>query len=146
MLLDRLKQRILEATKARDAVVRDVLRLALGEAQTAEANSGKPIDDAMVAAVAKKIIKSNHESIAAAGEGERADVLRREIEALSELLPKTMSVDEIVAALAPVRDAILAAKADGPATGIATKHLKQAGLVFEGSDATAAVKAIRTAS
>jgi uncharacterized protein YqeY len=143
MLLDDLRQQIQKAAIARDEVARDVLRLVLGEAQTAEANAQRALADAEIVAIVRKLVKSNHETLALAGDGPQVSTLRREIEILTAMLPQTLSVAQIVEALAPVRDAILAAKADGPATGLAMKHLKTTGAVFEGNDASAAVKLIR---
>jgi uncharacterized protein YqeY len=144
MLLDDLKAKITVAVKAKDEVARDVLRLALGEVQTGEARASRPLKDEEIAAIIKKLVKSNEETLALAGDGPQAPTLRKEIEVLSSLLPKTMSVAELVEALASQKDALRAAKGDGPATGIAMKHLKSAGLVFEGNDVAAAVKTIRS--
>lgn len=143
MLVDDLKKRIQAAVKDGDTVARDVLRLALGEIQTAEARTNAALSDEQAAAALRKLVKSNEETLALAGEGERATTLRREIEVLSSLLPKQLSTDEIIAALAPMRDAIKAAGNDGQATGIAMKHLKASGAAVTGNDVAAAVKAIR---
>ena len=143
MLLDDLKAKITAAVKAKDEVARDVLRLALGEIQTGEARASRALDDGEVAAILKKLVKSNEETLALAGDGPQAPSLRKEIEVLSSLLPKTLSVAELVAALASQKDALRAAKGDGPATGIAMKHLKSTGAVFDGTDVAAAVKTIR---
>jgi uncharacterized protein YqeY len=143
VLIDDIKSRIAGAMKAGDAVARDVLRLALGEIQTLEARKNAPASDDEAAAAVRKLIKSNEETLGLTNEGERAAVLRREIELLSELLPKRLSVEEIVAALASQHDSIKAAKNDGQATGIAMKHLKASGMSVSGSDVGAAVKQIR---
>ncbi len=147
MLLDDLKARITQAVKAKDEVARDVLRLAFGEMQTAEARSGRPNTDEEAAAILRKLVKSNEETLAllsGSGEdGEQAPALRREIEVLTSLLPKRMSVDELVAALESQKDAIRAAKNDGQATGIAMKHLKSTGAAFDGADVSTVVKTIR---
>lgn len=143
MILDTLKAQITQAMKAKDEVARDVLRLAASEVQKIEANSGKATTDEDVVLVLRKLVKSNEETLALSSDGARADALRREIEVLAALLPKTMSVDEIAAALAPVKDALLAAKSDGQATGVAMKHMKGTGATFEGNDVAAAVKKLR---
>lgn len=143
MLVDELKKRIATAVKDGDPVARDVLRLALGEIQTAEARKNAQLSDEEVAAALRKLVKSNEETLSLSGEGERAVTLKKEIEVLSSLLPKQLSVDEIVAALAPSVDAIKAAKADGQAVGVAMKHLKSTGASVTGSDVQAAVKKIR---
>jgi hypothetical protein len=145
VLVDELKKRITAAMKGGDAVARDVLRLALAEIQAAEARSNAPASDEAAAAALRKLIKSNDETIAVAGDAdERSATLRRENEILASLLPKQLSVEDIVAALGPDEQAaIKAAKNDGQATGIAMKHLKASGLAVAGSDVTAAVKKIR---
>lgn len=143
MLVDEIKKRITTAMKDGDTVARDVLRLALGEIQTAEARKNAPATDDDAAAALRKLIKSNEETLGLAGEGERAETLRREIEVLSGLLPKEPSVDDVVAALTPEHDAIRAAKNDGQATGIAMKHLRSAGQTASGSTVALAVKKIR---
>ena len=91
MLLETLKARITQAVKEKDNVARDILRLAFGEVQTSEARNGRALEDGEVAAVLKKLVKSNEETLALAGEGDRAATLRRENEVLASLLPKTLS-------------------------------------------------------
>ena len=144
MLVDDIKNKITGAMKSGDVVARDVLRLALGEIQTAEARKNAPATEEDAIAAVRKLIKSNEETLGLTSDGERADVLRREIEVLSALLPKQLSVDDIVAALASQHDAIKAAKNDGQATGIAMKHLKASGAAVSGNDVGAAVKKIRS--
>lgn len=143
MIVEQLKNRIAAAMKAKDSVARDVLRLALGEIQTAEARKNAPLGDEEASAALKKLIKSNEETLGLSGEGERADTLRREIAVLKELLPKELTAAEIVAALENERDAIRAAKTDGQATGIAMKALKAAGASVSGTEVGAAVKMLR---
>ena len=67
-----------------------------------------------------------------------------EIAVLESFLPKTLSVDEIVAALAAVADPIKAAGNDGQATGVAMKHLKSTSALVNGKDVSEAVKKIRS--
>jgi hypothetical protein len=71
-------------------------------------------------------------------------VLETEVALLRSLLPKGLDVAAIVALLEPVRDAIVGAKADGQATGVAMKHIKAQGANADSADVMAAVKAIRT--
>ena len=142
MIVDELKKRIAQAMKDRDEVAKDVLRVALGEIQTIEHRKNETMKDDEAVAVVRKLVKSNEETLAMS-EGERAATLKRENEILASLLPKTMDADAIVAALAPVAEAIRAAKSDGQATGVAMKHLKSTGAAFEGNVAAEAVKKIR---
>ena len=143
MLVDDIKKQITGAMKSGDVVARDVLRLALGEIQTAEARKNAPATEEDAANAVRKLIKSNEETLGLTSDGERATTLRREIEVLSALLPKQLSVEDIVAALASEHDAIKAAKSDGQATGVAMKHLKASGAAVSGNDVGVAVKKIR---
>jgi uncharacterized protein YqeY len=145
MLVDTIRERVKEAVKSKDEVARDVLRLAIGEIQTAEARASRPLTDEESAAILKKLVKADEETLAADPNGPRAAALRHEISLLSALVPKGLGVPEIVAALAAQHDAIKAAKNDGQATGIAMKQLKGAGLSVDGNDVAAAVKSIRGA-
>lgn len=143
MLVDDIKKQITLAMKAGDVVARDVLRLALGEIQTSEARKNTPATEEDAINAVRKLIKSNEETLGLTSNDERAAALRREIEVLSALLPKQLSIEDIVAALAPQHDAIKAAKNDGQATGIAMKHLKATSAPVSGNDVGVAVKRIR---
>jgi uncharacterized protein len=142
MLVDELKKRIAQAMRERDNVAKDVLRVALGEIQTQEHRANQTMTDDEAVAVVRKLVKSNEETMAAST-GERAATLKREIELLTSLLPKRMTIEQIVLALEPQRDALRAAKGDGPAVGIAIKHLKASGASFDGTDVAEAVKRLR---
>ena len=144
MIVDELKKRIMTAMKGGDTIARDVLRLALGEIQTAEARKNAPASDDEATAAVRKLMKSNEETLALSAEGDRAVTLRKENEILSSLLPKQMTADEIVSALMTEHDAIKAARTDGQATGIAMKALKASGASVSGTEVGLAVKAIRT--
>lgn len=145
MLVDEIKSRMFAAMKAKDTVEKEILRVALGEIT----GRGEATDDATVVAILKKLVKSNEESLAASsnaeqGNTEQQQVLQREIEILKALLPAGMSLEQVVEALGPAHEAIRAAKADGPATGIAMKHLKTQNLTVDGKDVAAAVRQIRS--
>jgi uncharacterized protein YqeY len=142
MLVDDIKLRIHAAMKAGNTVEKEVLRVALGEIQTAEAR-GTATTDESAAAVVRKLIKSNEETLAATGSEADKRTLAEENTVLASLLPKSLGVAEIVEALAALRDALRTAGNDGQATGIAMKHLKSTGAVVSGKDVTEAVKKIR---
>jgi uncharacterized protein YqeY len=143
MLVDDMKKRLTAAMKDRDEVAKDVLRVALGEIQTIEARTNKTLKDEEAVAIVRKLVKSNEETIAAGGDSPRSATLRRENEVLLELLPKTLTVAQIVEILAPQHEAIRAAKADGQATGVAMKHMKTTGATYDGADVGTAVRQIR---
>ncbi|GAC1352705.1 MAG: hypothetical protein NVSMB1_18220 [Polyangiales bacterium] len=143
MLVDTIRARVTQAVKEKDQVGRDVLRLAIGEIQTAEARASRPLTDEEATAIVKKLVKSNEETLAANPTAPGAAALTHEIALLSSFFPKGLGIPKIVDALAPQREAIRAAKTDGQATGIAMKHLKGAGLSADGNDVAAAVKSMR---
>jgi hypothetical protein len=144
MIADEISKRIKRAMKEGDAVAREVLRVALGEIQTAEAR-GAALTDAQAAAIVRKLIKSNEETSAASGDEATRATLKRENDVLRELLPATLGVGQIVEALAGVADAIKAAPNEGAATGVAMKALKASGAEVTGKDVAEAVRAVRSA-
>jgi uncharacterized protein len=144
MILDVIKERAKKAMIERDSVARDILRLAQGEIQTAEARNERPVTDDEAAGIVRKLIKSNNETIAKSEDPEQKKTLALEIRTLEALLPKAMGHDEILAALTPVHAAIKEAKTDGQATGVAMKQLKEIGATVGGSEVAAVVKALRT--
>jgi len=88
-------------------------------------------------------VKSNRETMAASTNDAQRAELAEEIAILETLLPKSLGVEELVAALAESRDAIRAAGNDGQATGIAMKALKAAGIAADGKKVGEAVKQMR---
>ena len=145
-LADTIKQRMFAAMKAQDSVQKEILRVALGEIQSAEARSGKAGSDEDTHKILRKLVKSNRETLEVAEDATQRQALLREIEILESLLPKVMSLDEVVNALGPVRAAIVSAGNDGQATGIAFKHLKSLSGTVDGGTVSGAVKRIRSES
>ena len=145
MFADELQSRIKQAMRDKDTLTRDVLRVALGDIQTAELRGGDAMTDEKAQGFVRKLVKSNQETIDLAKDPAVTDQLTREIEVLESLLPQTMSPDQIEAALAPVHNAIAAADNDGQAMGVAMKSLKSTGAVVEGRDVNAVVHRMRNA-
>lgn len=143
MLLDEIKRQMMAAMKAHDTVTKEILRVALGELSMAVERAGGTLGDEAVQGILRKLVKSNQETLGLTVDPAQQEVLRKEIVVLEALLPKTLGADDIVALLAPVRDAVRAAANDGQATGVAMKHLKAAGAVVQGKDVGEAVRAIR---
>lgn len=142
MLIDEVRKRVTQAMRARDAQTRDTLRVALGELQSAESRQGA-LTDEQGHGVIRKMVKSNEETLALTQDAAARERLERENEILSDLLPRTLSVEEIERALGPVEDQIKAASNDGQATGVAMKHLKSSGAAVEGKDVAQAVERLR---
>lgn len=143
MLADEIRKQMLAAMKAGNVIDKQVLGVALGEIQTAEARAGEALTDEQAQAVVKKLVKANEETLQVASSPEQQRTLRQELATLKALLPATLSVEQIASALAPVADAIRAAKNDGQATGVAMKHLKAEGASVDGKDVAQAVRQFR---
>lgn len=141
MLAEEIKKQMMQALKAGRSVEKEILGVALGEIQTVEAREGS-VSDEQAQGIVRRLIKSNDETAAVAGE-EQKSVLANENAILKKLLPQTLGVDAIVTALAPVSAALRAAGNDGQATGVAMKHLKAQGAVVDGKDVSAAVRQMR---
>lgn len=143
MLIDDIKKQVTQAMRDKDTQRRDLLKVVLGELQTAAARSGDAMDDGQAQKIIRKIVKSTHEMIELSKRPEAIEQAKAELVILESLLPKTLSAEEIIAALAPVADNVRSAGNDGQATGVAMKHLKSVGAVVEGQDVGAAVKQMR---
>ncbi len=143
-IVDDLKTRMNESMRREDEVAKNIYRLAYSEMQLASARSGKDVGDDEAIAILKKLVKANEDTLAVATDPQQREALAREIALLAAMLPKTLGIAELVAALAPVADAIKAAGNDGQATGVAMKHLKSTGASVDGKTAAAAVKQIRS--
>jgi len=143
-LSERIKAQMLAALKAGRSLEKEILRVALGEIQTLEARKGELTEDE-VAAVVRKLVKSNRETIALSADADQRVVLEQEIGILDGLLPKALDADGMAAGLASVADAIRAAGNDGQATGIAMKVLKAQGTVVDGKLVGEVVKKLRGA-
>jgi uncharacterized protein YqeY len=150
VITDEIKARMLAAMQGRDAVAKNILGLALGEIQTAEARANRALGEDEAMAVVRKLVKSNEETLGHVAhekdDPSRAADLKREIEVLSSLLPKALSADAVAEALGPVTEALRAAKSDGQAMGVAMKHLKASGAVVESAAVQEAVKKVRSAT
>lgn len=144
-LLQTIKKQVIDAMKAKDTLTRDLLRVLQGDIEMHHTRTGEHMTEDQAQKVVRKLIKSNQETIAGTTDQAAVEKLHKEIAILEALLPRTLTVDEIVAALAPVQEDIKAAGNDGQATGVAMKHLKPQGLAIEGQDVSAAVKQIRSA-
>ena len=145
MLIDQIKARMFQAIKSGAHVEKEILRVAMGEITTEAARPGRQGSDEETMAILRKLLKSNEETLASTTDADKRAVLTQEMEILATYLPKSLSVAEIVSALAPVSPQINAAANDGQATGIAMKQLKSASLVVNGKDVTLAIKELRKA-
>lgn len=143
MLVDEIKKRMFAAMKAGNTVEKEILRVCLGEITTAEVRAEATFGDDEVRAVLRKLVKSNREALESATEASTRAELEQELGVLESLLPRALSVDELVETLAPVAPALRGAAGPGPAMGIAMKHLKPLGLTVDSKDVAAAIGRIR---
>jgi uncharacterized protein YqeY len=143
MLVDELKARMFRAMKDKRDVEKEILRVAIGEITTDAARAGRRGDDAEAIALIRRLQKSVEETLAASEPSKRA-ILEEELEILKGLVPQALGPEDALAALAPVVAAIKAAAGDGPATGIAMKHLKSTGATVDGKVVAEAVRLLRT--
>ena len=144
MLADEIKARMTRAMKDKDPVAKTILGLAFAEIQADEARKGRSLTDEEAMGLVRKLVKSNDETLALTGDATVAGTLRREIEVLKSLLPKELSVEDIRVALASEKNAIVAAKSEGQATGIAMKRLKESGVSAGGREVAVVVKEMRS--
>jgi uncharacterized protein len=142
-LIEEIKKRALLAMKARNTVEKEVLRVALGEIQVAEARASGISDDE-IHAIIKKLVKSNQETLELSANDEQKRILSEEIAILESLLPQTLSVEEIVERLDGLAQELRAAKSSGQATGLAVKYLKSSNASVNGKDVAVAVERIRS--
>ncbi len=141
-VLEDLKKRLFSAMKAGDVVEKEILRVAIGEIETA-ASRVEVFDDEASRGVLRKLVKSDEETLRLEDDPTKRAVLERELEVLASLLPRALGVDDLVPLLEPVRDALRAAANDGQATGLAMKHLKATGVAAAGKEVGEAVKRVR---
>lgn len=144
-LVDTIKAQTKEAMKARDDLKKNILRVVLGEIQQAEYKGSGSITEEDGHKIIRKLIASNEATIEASPSAETQEQLKRENKIMLDLVPQQLDVPQIVTALEPVVDALKGAPSDGPAMGMAMKHLKSVGAAVDGDSVRKAVSQIRGA-
>jgi len=142
-LTEQVQKRVHQAMKDKNELEKELLRVLLGDLQLAETRNGKALSEKEEQQIVRRMVKSNQETVAMTQDPAAVEKLKAEFVILEGLLPKTLSVAEIIAALQPVADDIKQAGNPGQATGVAMKHLKPQGLEVEGKDVAQAVGQIR---
>lgn len=135
-IAEAVRQQLVAAIKGDKDTEKAVLRVLLGEIQTAEARQGS-LSDEQAANIVRKIIKNNNETLEVLRKNpseqnnESASRLETENRILEQFLPQTLSPEEISQLLSQseIRPQIIAAKNDGAAMGVAMKFLKDKGAV-----------------
>lgn len=144
MLVPILREQLTIAMKAKDEPRKSVLRLVIAEIERMPSCGTEDAQKASELRCIRKLIEGNKETIAVMPkEDARLAPLVWENEFLSELLPKTLNIDEIKVELIAVQDKIVQAKSEGQATGEAMKHLKSKKLEVLGNDVQSVVRELR---
>lgn len=135
-LLAKIKGDIRQAMIAKNEVVRNVLRVVVGEVERRLDATGS---DEEVTKVIRKLIEGNNESIRHFDN----EALRMENFVLQGYLPTMLTVDEITKVLTENVDKIKGAKNEGQAVGAAMGIFKAAGSAVDGKDVKLVVQQIR---
>jgi uncharacterized protein len=140
-LKEKIKADIILATKERNALKKNSLKVIIGEVDTQEARlgKGKLLTDEEVCKIIRKTVQGIDEML-----GYRANKdLEDEKVLLSEYLPKVLSKEELSVILQCKLADIKAASNVGQATGVAMKYLKEQQKVADGRDVTEIIKGLR---
>lgn len=108
MLIDRIREDVKTAMKARDSARLDVLRFLLSEVKNVGINEKRELDDGVVIGVLQKLAKQRREGadqFRAAGRADLADQEMAQLGILEEYLPKQLSDADLEAI---VRDSVAA--------------------------------------
>ena len=129
-IVQRMRERLRESMKARDAVRTQFLRYWIAQLTL---GTGAEMPDAEAIKKMRGVLKE-----AKVG---RVAFSPEELDLIREWVPPTLGPEQIAAALAPVAEPIRAAPKEGMAMGIAMKHL--AGQPVDSDDVKAVVAALR---
>lgn len=142
MLKQSLKTKLTEAIKTKNESAKSCLRVVLGELD----RTNKDTDQHVISTI-RKVIDNNDITIAQLNKKPEADarvtILEEENAFLTNLIPPTLSLAEIINNLQELKDKIKAAKATGQAMGMAIKHLNGLSLNFNATDVSLAIQQIR---
>jgi hypothetical protein len=134
MMINLIKTKIEEAVRAKDTTASNIFKLVLSECQRANKE-----DDDFIVKFMGKIVEGNNETLKY-----RADEkLVRENNLLRPYLPILIDRAGVMLNASKIPDSIKAAKSDGQAIGVLSKHLKQLGLDFNIEDVKHAIFTIR---
>ena len=137
MLINIIKADITTATRMRNQLASDILKVVLGECQTKNNFS-----DDFIIKYCRDIVKGNTETMKF-GESVK---LSRENELLRSYLPKELSKEELEVYAGQISGEIKAAQSDKHAIGVLIKYVKSLGLLASGDAAKELVSSIRNVS
>ena len=134
MLINIIKADILSATKSRNQLASDILKVVLGECQMKN-----NFTDEFIVRYCREIVKGNTETMKF-GESVK---LSRENELLRSYLPKEVSKEELEVYAGQISGEIKAAQSDKHAVGVLIKYVKSLGLLASGDVSKEVILPIR---
>ena len=137
VLIDVIKANIISATKMRNQLASDLLKVVLGECQTRN-----DFTDDFIIRYCREIVKGNTETMKF---GESAK-LSRENELLRSYLPKEVSKVELEVYAGQISGEIKAAQSDKHAVGVLIKYVKSLGLLASGDAAKEVISPLRNSA
>tara|TARA_R110000824_G_scaffold12226_7_gene53641 strand:- start:56652 stop:57089 length:438 start_codon:yes stop_codon:yes gene_type:complete len=143
-LYETLRSRIIECVKSGNKEERDILKTLVGEIQSKAISTGKEPTDEMVEKTLKSFKENAEECCTYSPTSAYGEHIAEELRIYDNYLPTYETVESIEQLLSPIVGKLKAAKADGPATGMAMGMLKKSGKKIQGQDVSEAVKRIRS--
>ena len=98
MLIDKIREDLKTAMKARDAARVEVLRFLLSEVKNVGINEKRELDDGVVTAVLQKLTKQRREGMEQFRSAGREDLVKKEeseLQVLQEYMPRQLSEEEL---------------------------------------------------
>ena len=129
-IVQRMRVRLRESMKARDAVQTQFLRYWIAQFNLSD---GSEVSDAEAVKKMRSVLKE--------AKSGQTTFLPEELELIKEWVPPTLTPEQVEQALAPVAEQIRGAAKEGMAMGIAMKAL--AGQPVESDDVKAAITSLR---
>ena len=122
MLENLIRKSLIEVSKNRNTLAKNILSLALGEIQTSEAR-GKTLSEKDKEDIIAKLVKSNSQTANQLQDGDQRKIdLLLENTILSEFLPKTLSEQDTLALINSIE--LSNCKTSGQAIGLVMKTAK----------------------
>jgi uncharacterized protein YqeY len=95
-LKEKINKDYIEAFKAKNVVVKNLLSVIKGEIQTIEKNTGaENLSDEDVTKILNKTVKSLKETLSSVTDSEKMSIVQTELSIVEAYLPKQLSVEEI---------------------------------------------------
>lgn len=162
-----LKNRVKDAMRNKNAIERDLLRMVIATVDNLEMSQGKSLTDDQIYKAMTGIVADNNKTlhgftdkegkfnpgidqriVNAAGEDlvacqTQQAKLNQENSILESMIPKTLTIDEVRAALAPLAESIKAEANVGKASGIAFGFFKKNGQLVDSNEVKDVVAEIR---